>query len=594
MPTLRDKLFVSYSLLSIVILVAAVWVVGLEAAAQSRQEILEEMKTALPLYNAVWEEQAGRLSMLELAMAGSPIVKAVFGDPRAARDRETLRQMLSEFGKPLTENVDVILISDGGGTVLFLEGHSAPFAGIDMLTSARSVAADQKPAQCFDIFGNKLFHLALTPVVSHSSNADFNNTLAVLVAGSELNRDTALELKRRAHSDVLFFKGDRLYASSLDPEAEADAAGTVPASKIADGNSTMELSILGASQLAFAQPLNALDGRRIGYVVVLRSLRGVAKLFYAISDRLLLVVVISMVLVLLVSYFVARRITRPVESLAAGARELGCGNYEYRIDLSPDGEIGQLAAAFDQMRRSIQRGQADLRRSERLATVGQMAGGIIHDLRGPLATISTAAELFGKAELTRDQRETLIRSQLLASQRMGAMLRDILEFSRGAYELHLERVELRTFVHSIIRETIKPEMSPQITVQVDIAPHLSVRIDCAQARRIFDNLLTNAIQAMPEGGAVTVRAIETGDRVQIYVADTGAGIPAPVRDRIFEPFVSQGKRGGTGLGLAVASSIAKAHSGSLTLVSGAGQPAEFCLELPVYREERDAGQGAAC
>ena len=92
--SLRDKLFMSFSMLSVLILIAAVWVITAQVAAQARQEVQEEMKASVPIYNAVWEEQAGRLSALGMAMAGSPIVKTILGDPRASRDRGTVRQML--------------------------------------------------------------------------------------------------------------------------------------------------------------------------------------------------------------------------------------------------------------------------------------------------------------------------------------------------------------------------------------------------------------------------------------------------------------------------------------------------------------------
>jgi signal transduction histidine kinase len=580
---LRDKLFMSYSLLAAAILLAAAWAISREVVTQSRHEVQEEMQNSLPLYDAVWEEEAGRLSTLGMAMAGSPIVKSIFGDPRAARDRETIRQMLLEFGQQLTKNVDIILISDGGGNILFSESRNPALTGFNGLPLARAVAAGQKPAQSFVLLGGRLFHLALTPVTSHSGSTDFNNTLAVLIEGTELNRRMALELKRRAHSDVLFFFGDRFYASSLDPDAEADASNMVAARAIArqEPGKPVELKILGESQLAFARPLVGFEGRQVGYVVVLHSLKGVTTLFSAISRRLILVGIIGIILVLLVSYFIARRVTQPIESLAAGAYELGQGDYGYPIDLSPDGEIGQLAAAFEQMRQSLKQGQAALMRSERLATVGQMASGIIHDLRGPLATISTAAELFAGAELSQSQREVLAQSQLQASERMGTMLRDILEFSRGNYGLSLERNELAALIDTIIKESIPSGIAPRVAVKVHVPPNLFVRVDRERARRIFENLLINSVQAMPEEGTITICATEAGNMARINITDTGPGIPSELRDRLFEPFVSQGKRGGTGLGLAIASSIAKAHGGSLALVSADNQPAEFCVELPL-------------
>ncbi len=583
---LRDKLFLSYSLLSVFILLAAAWIIDSQVVAQARQRVQEEMKASLPLYDAVWEAQAGRLAALGMAMAGSPIVKTIFGDARAPRDRETIRQMLAEFGPELSRNVDLVLVCDGGGSVIFAESPDPSLTALGELPSARDVAADQKPAHSFWLLGGRLFHLALTPVISHSGNPEFNNTLAVLVAGSELNRRMALDLKQRAHSDVLFFAGERLYSSSLLPEAETDAAKTLATHEVGrdTANEATELTIAGESQLAFARPLTGLSGQSVGYVVVLHSLGEASRLFRAISNRLVLVGSISIVLVLIVSYFIARRVTRPMESLVAGAREFGRGNYEYQIDLSPNGEIGQLAAAFEQMRQSIRRGQTVLIRSERLATVGRMASSIIHDLRSPLAAISTAAGLFANAKLSAEQRQILAQSQIRASQRMGAMLKELLDFSRGKYALKSERIALDALIGSVVEESVTPELTIRVAVQVYIPPELFVRVDRELARRMFENLLINSVQAMPEGGTITIRAVEAGEKVRINIADTGSGIPVQVRDQLFEPFVSQGKEGGTGLGLAIASSIANAHGGSLALVSADNQPADFCIELPADSE----------
>lgn len=586
MLNLRDKLFLSFSLLSVGILAAAAYLINSQVVSQARQEIQEEMKASVPLYDAVWEEQAGRISALGMAMAGSPIVKTIFQDSRASRDRETVRQMLEDFGQKLSENVDLIIITDGGGGITFTESRDSSLSGLNELPAARAVAVDQKPARSFALIDGRLFHLALTPVLSHSGRTEVNNTLAVLITGSELNREMAAELRRRAHSDVLFFAGDRLYASSLAPEAEAAATRTVAARDIGLGapDQPTELVIAGSSQLAFSRQLSGFDGRRIGTVVVLHSLEGASRLFRAISNRLVLVGTVGIAFILLVSYYIARRVTRPIESLVAGARELGKGNYEYPIMTAPEGEIGQLASAFDQMRKSIKKGQAELLRSERLATVGHMSSSIIHDLRGPLASVLTAAELFARAELSPEQRQVLAQSQLRASTRMEAMLKELLEFSRGNFVLHLERRELAGLVDSVARESITQDGAPGVAVEARIPPGLFVRVDPERVRRLFENLFVNSVQVMPGGGKITISAARAGDRVRLNIADTGSGIPAELRERLFEPFVSHGKEGGTGLGLAIASSIAKAHGGSLTLISDDGQPADFCFELPLDSE----------
>jgi len=587
---LRDKLFLSFSLLSVAILLLSAYVIHVEVVSQARRQVQEEMKNSLPLYDAVWEEQAVRLSSLAMGMAGSTIVKAIFGDPRASHDRETIRQMLSEFGEPLTENVDFILITDGGGRVLFAESHGRSMPRPKDLPSTGIVANTQKPAQSFELVNGRLLHLAYAPVISHSADPRVDSTLAVLVAGFELNRAMARELRKQAHSDVIFFVGDRIHSSSLDPELQEAAARKISAREIARQpvEEPFELRLGRDDQLAFARMLMSLDGQVVGYTVVLHSLAEANLLFRAISTRLVLVGAVGVALVLFMSYLIARKVTQPIESLVEGAREFGQGNYGHPIDLSADGEVGHLAAAFDQMRRSIIHGQAMSLRSERLATIGRMASGIIHDLRGPLATVSSAAELLAGAELSQDQRRMLAQSQQRASQRMGALLTELLDMSRGRLSLQQGMYELAPLIESVTQECVTAEIAPGVIVDANIPSGLLVHIDYERTRRLVANLLSNSIQAMPGGGTISIQAHEDNGRVRLNIADTGCGIPESVRASMFDPFVSHGKQGGTGLGLAIAKSIAEAQGGSLTLVSAGGEPANFCLELPLATESEHA------
>jgi signal transduction histidine kinase len=215
-----------------------------------------------------------------------------------------------------------------------------------------------------------------------------------------------------------------------------------------------------------------------------------------------------------------------------------------------------------------------------------MASGIIHDLRSPLAAITTAAEVLARKELPPERRQLLADNQLRASWRMEAMLRELLEFSRGKYSLKPERLELAPFLRATTDDLLASASVLGITVELQVPPAIVVEVDLERARRMFDNLLVNSVHAMPHGGTISIRAKAEGARVLVRVADTGSGIPEELRERLFEPFVSYGKEGGTGLGLAIARSIAKAHLGSLTLVSGVGEPTEFCVELPLASEVR--------
>ncbi|MEP7339247.1 MAG: ATP-binding protein [Acidobacteriota bacterium] len=607
LQSLRNQLFISSALLTSLLLVVAAWVINHQVVRQARQQVQAEVETLLPLYDAVWNEHARQLAAASAAMADSPIVKTIFGDARAARDRQTLREMIADAGAEAVapgSPGDLILMSDGAGQLFFAEQQGRESADVEGfpgdLPAARTVSESQRPARGFTMFGARVFQLALAPVVLHSGSAEFNNTLAVIGMGTELSRAMADEIKQRIHSDVVFLVDGRAYASSFTADAERVAINAIAANKVLDAPAgrSSELDIGGDPYLAFARPLADFDGKQIGQVVVLRSLAGAGQLFRAISNRLFVLWSLAVVVAWLLSYLIAERITRPLESLAASVRAFGEGEQggqggqgvdDVTKQAQTQSEVGQLAQAFDQMRRSIKQSQTALLKSERLATIGQMASLIIHDLRNPLATISTAAEVMRNDGITPDRRHTMVETQIRAAHRMNDMLTEILEFSRGSYKLSPEPQPLAPIVHRATQEASAQMAQLGIRLSVAVPPEITLEADAEKLARVFENLLVNAIQALQQhpghsesqtGRAVEIRATQDGDGVRVDVTDNGPGIPAAIRERLFEPFISHGKQGGTGLGLAIARAIVEAHGGRISLNGTRARGAHFMIRLP--------------
>jgi signal transduction histidine kinase len=233
------------------------------------------------------------------------------------------------------------------------------------------------------------------------------------------------------------------------------------------------------------------------------------------------------------------------------------------------------------MRSSLKQTQAELLRRERLAAIGQMAGSIVHDLRNPLATISTAAETLNRNGLAPEQRQTLLESQLRSVQRMHSMLRELLDYTRGSYDFKLERHSLATLVERSVQGVSGHALRTGIVIENQISPELFVKADAEHLQRVFENVLTNSIQAMPDGGLVSLGAVKLDGKAYIDVTDNGPGVPIEIRERLFEPFVSHGKLGGTGLGLAIAQSIVEAHGGTISLKATDAPGANFCIILPL-------------
>ncbi len=216
-------------------------------------------------------------------------------------------------------------------------------------------------------------------------------------------------------------------------------------------------------------------------------------------------------------------------------------------------------------------------RNERLTMLGQMMSGVIHDLRTPISAIG------GYAELMSDEPDPDERGYYLSRIRTGlsqleAMTTEVLEFSRGSWDLALEEVDVREFVGSV-RQVVMPDIDrfgAVLVVEGELDQR--ARFDPNRLRRVLSNLARNA----GEAGARTIRWKVDRDRewLAFTVADDGPGISDAIRHRLFQPFATHGKSGGTGLGLAMAKKIVEAHGGTIEVGSDPGGGASFRIALP--------------
>lgn len=292
----------------------------------------------------------------------------------------------------------------------------------------------------------------------------------------------------------------------------------------------------------------------------------------------------------------SRRITKPLAKVSRGAEAIAKGDYHQHVDVVRDDEIGRLARAFNTMAtrvetdratlekrveertESLRDAQEELIRKERLATIGQLAGGVGHELRNPLGVMTNAlfylqAVIERPPEKVREYLE-ILSEQIQASEKI---VTDLLDFARvkGADR---EDVSARKLFESALAHATPPD---SVTVDVDLPePAPSVHADPRQVVQILQNLTSNAIQAMGnEGGTLTCSVSRANGRVVLSVDDTGPGIAPDQLERIFEPLVTSRARG-IGLGLAVSRTLAAQNGGSLEVRSEVGVGSTFDLSLP--------------
>ena len=193
--------------------------------------------------------------------------------------------------------------------------------------------------------------------------------------------------------------------------------------------------------------------------------------------------------------------------------------------------------------------------------------------------------------LSTARRQTMLETQLRASTRMNSMLAELLEFSRGSYKLNPSRLALASFVQRSLQELNTQFSQLGVQVHTQVSEEILLDADDEKLGRVLENLLINCLQAFQQAGqkagSIQILAKSDSDGVKLELLDDGPGIPASIRERLFEPFISVGKIGGTGLGLAIARGIVEAHGGKISLANSA-TGAHFVIQLPLELPQGDA------
>lgn len=239
-----------------------------------------------------------------------------------------------------------------------------------------------------------------------------------------------------------------------------------------------------------------------------------------------------------------------------------------------------MRAVAGRLRRSNSHFIEEMIRNERLSLLGRMSSSIIHDFKNPMATILFACQMIErKSKDPQMARFTTIIDG--AVEQMAGMTQELLEYSRGVTHLKVERVLVGTIVAQIEEQCLARLAAQGIRVERTVAYVGWVTVDAQRLLRLLLNLLKNAQEAISEGGMVRF-AVRAEDGWLVWeIADNGCGMPAEVLATVFEPFVSHGKSGGTGLGMTIAKTVAEAHGGTIKVDSKEGQGTVCVVRLPL-------------
>jgi signal transduction histidine kinase len=286
----------------------------------------------------------------------------------------------------------------------------------------------------------------------------------------------------------------------------------------------------------------------------------------------------------------ARRITRPIKTLAEGTVRIAQGDFSHKIAISSRDEIGHLARNFNDMSEklrltleAIEEANRKLVQTEKLAQIGRMAATIAHEIRNPLTSVKlNIQKVLDNPVLDENEKEHLNLSEEGIGQ-IERFIKELLNFTRLS-----DLQKARFAIDQILDESLKilrdALAAKKITVEKKYAPGLpEILVDGERLRQVFANLLRNSEEATAEGGrvAITTGRIETasGARLRVRVSDNGCGIPEKDWENIFEPFFTT-KPWGFGLGLANARKIVEQHKGTIRVAKKRGRGTAFEIELP--------------
>jgi two-component system, NtrC family, nitrogen regulation sensor histidine kinase NtrY len=341
------------------------------------------------------------------------------------------------------------------------------------------------------------------------------------------------------------------------------------------------------AEVFHALPLFGRQSELLGILLVGSSQREVVILERRIQVLALAAVVVGIGIALLLSWWGAARVTRPIRKLAEGARAVSDGNWNTRVDVRGGGEVGQLARAFNQMTQQLVDQRERLLQAERVAAWREVARRLAHELKNPLFPLQTTVENLRRARQQNPQQfDEVFREStgilLSEIENLKAIVARFSDFAKMP-QPELGSVNLNEVVRNVVK-LFEAQFSavgrPPITPELHLDENLPViQADQTLLHRAIENLVLNAMDAMPAGGVLMLRTTHQNGNVKLEVSDTGTGLTPEESGRLFTPYYTT-KQHGTGLGLAIVQSVVSDHGGRVSVESETGVGTSVHVELP--------------
>ena len=602
----RRKLLAVFAL-TVFLSVAAVAGLVLVVTRRAFEKSEEERTAALVAqfqreFNRQGEDIARRVEAVAGSDAVSRMATTVSGTAADSAGYLDLSKLMAD-----SHQLDFLELVDEHGTIISSAEWPAkfgyPVSGFENLSSSNGQSAFLRQEELQDSTSLGLFAVRTTHGGEHP---------VFVIGGRRLDRNflSALDLPAGMRALLYPSRGEHFSGDLLvDPSAPANATGGV---RVADNFTTLVEAVQHYNQettgivhwspdeaddeVFHAIPLRGVgkDHPLLGILLIGHSRRSYVELKRRIRDSALLVGGGGIVLAILLSSWAAARVTRPVEQLARAAQDVAAGNWSTRVEVAGSDELSQLAESFNRMTTELLTQKERLVQTERVAAWRELARRLAHELKNPLFPLQLTVENLVRARSQSPQQFDEVfhessRTLLAEISNLKAIIGRFSEFSKMPHpQLQIVQVnEILRGVTQLFQAQLQAPGREPIECKLELDEGLEpVAADPELLHRAVSNLVLNAMDAMPNGGRLTLRSRREDGKVIIEVADSGSGLTREECERIFTPYYTS-KQHGTGLGLAIVQSVVSDHGGRISVRSEPQKGAVFIIELPDNPEARE-------
>ncbi|MBI1952625.1 MAG: HAMP domain-containing protein [Candidatus Omnitrophica bacterium] len=570
---------------------------------QLHHQAERSLKAGSHVFTSILERSGNQLLDRGKLLAELPSLRTAL-----TKDRGQLEPLLSEVKAIRAANL--LWATDPSGKVLASTGEY-PALGSDLSGEPLIHAAlEGQQTLGFDLFGGEWWLLLTLPVKEEKSGLNLGSvTLCLLIGESYLER-----LSQLMECQIAFVWGEnQLWAQGWPEAIRKEAAAKAPRAPTLTPFSIwappmgrflwLARPVTGGVPPIASGPI-AILGTRLDESVIRRS-----------TTAIVGIAGLTMVLGALLLSLGIRSVTKPLKVLVADSKRIGAGDLSHRSRVLGEDEVAELAGSFNEMverlqgsyreltelnqtleervqerTRELEQAQAQLLQAEKLASIGELAAGVAHELNNPLMVIMGNAQLGLRMLKKPDQPLEGIRGELqdlLASldqesHRSKMIVSNLSDFARVRPPSRVA-VDLHTLLDESIRLVAHQASLQSVEVVKKYGSGLPpVEADSGQIKQVFVNIILNAVQAMPEGGTLTLETKVSEGHLVTVIRDTGVGIPPEAIPKVFDPFFTTKEVGkGTGLGMSVSYGIIQRHQGEISLASEVGKGTAVTLKLPL-------------